>query len=214
MTLRQVLAKAGVTTQPTYYYEENRQSQVQLISKKKQTPQKSKKSKKSKQKQAKSGNQAASEGEQPSENFEFELLVQFNPKRCWALYSCFNRFVHYENSAHKTLGAPNPADKLAEGVSIYDCFRQFNRPEKLSQTNAWYCNRCVDHKQAVKKIQVYNVPPVLIINLKRFRGNQSKQNTLVNFPKDGLDMSEFVVSRDSPPHRPIYDLFAVSNHTG
>ena len=63
MTLRQVLAKAGVTTQPTYYYEENRQSQVQLISKKKQTPQKSKKSKKSKQKQAKSGNQAASEGE-------------------------------------------------------------------------------------------------------------------------------------------------------
>ena len=27
-------------------------------------------------------------------------------------------------------------------------------------------------------------------------------------------MSEFVVSRDQPPHRPIYDLFAVSNHTG
>ena len=27
-------------------------------------------------------------------------------------------------------------------------------------------------------------------------------------------MSEFVVSRDSPPHRPIYDLFAVSNHIG
>ena len=55
---------------------------------------------------------------------------------------------------------------------------------------------------------------MLIINLKRFRGTQSKQNTLVNFPKDGLDMSEFVVSRDNPPHRPVYDLFAVSNHIG
>ena len=55
--------KAGVTTQPTYYYEENRQSQIQLISKKKQTPQKAKKSKKLKQKQAKSSNQAASEDE-------------------------------------------------------------------------------------------------------------------------------------------------------
>ena len=72
----------------------------------------------------------------------------------------------------------------------------------------------MDHKQAVKKIQVYNVPPVLIINLKRFRGSNAKQNTLVNFPLKGLDMSEFVVSRERPPSRPLYDLFAVSNHQG
>lgn len=85
----------------------------------------------------------------------------------------------------------------------------------LSQNNAWYCNRCVSHKQAVKKIQVYNVPPVLIINLKRFRGTSTKQDTFVNFPINGLDMSEFVVSSDSgPTSKPIYDLFAVSNHFG
>lgn len=56
------------------------------------------------------------------------------------------------------------------------------------------------------------MPPVLIINLKRFRGSYAKQNTLVDFPKRGLDMSEFVVSKERPPNRPIYDLFAVSNH--
>ena len=61
---------------------------------------------------------------------------------------------------------------------------------------------------------MYNLPPVLIINLKRFRGSHAKQNTLVNFPKNGLDMSEFVVSRERPPNRPLYDLFAVSNHQG
>ena len=73
----------------------------------------------------------------------------------------------------------------------------------------------MSHKQAVKKIQVYNVPPVLIINLKRFRGNSTKQDTLVNFPINGLDMSEFVVSHDSgPSSKPIFDLFAVSNHFG
>jgi ubiquitin C-terminal hydrolase len=66
----------------------------------------------------------------------------------------------------------------------------------LSQANAWYCNKCVSHKQAVKKIQVYKVPPVLIINLKRFRGHSNKQDTFVHFPISGLDMSEFVVSPD------------------
>lgn len=130
------------------------------------------------------------------------------------MYTCLNRFIHYDQSEYRGNSGTNPNEKLAEGVSIYDCFRQFNRPEKLSQANAWYCNRCLDHKQAVKKIQVYNVPPILIITLKRFRGNHAKQNTLVDFPTKGLDMSEFVVSKERPPHRPLYDLFAVSNHQG
>jgi ubiquitin C-terminal hydrolase len=64
----------------------------------------------------------------------------------------------------------------------------------------------------MKKIQVYNVPPILIINLKRFRGNYAKSNTLVHFPLKNLDMTSFVVNNDG--EKPIYDLFAVSNHFG
>lgn len=64
----------------------------------------------------------------------------------------------------------------------------------------------------MKKIQVYNVPPILIINLKRFRGNYAKQNTLVHFPVRNFDMTTFVVNNDG--EKPIYDLFAVSNHFG
>jgi ubiquitin carboxyl-terminal hydrolase 4/11 len=129
------------------------------------------------------------------------------------MYSYLSRYTPFAETTYR-VNEPTSSDKLVEGVSIYDCFRQFNRPEKLSQANAWYCNRCVGHKQAVKKIQIFNTPPVLIINLKRFRGSYAKQNTLVDFPIEGLDMSEFVVSKDKPPHRPIYDLFAVSNHYG
>jgi hypothetical protein len=47
----------------------------------------------------------------------------------------------------------------------------------------------------MKKIQLYNVPPVLIINFKRFRGNYAKQNMFIEFPTQGLDMSEYVVSQ-------------------
>jgi len=47
----------------------------------------------------------------------------------------------------------------------------------------------------VKKFQVFKTPPILIINLKRFKGMQQKQNTLVHFPIEGLDMSNFVISQ-------------------
>ena len=140
-----------------------------------------------------------------------ELLIQFNEKKCWALLSCLSRYIPVENSVFA--GSQDLNANEVDGVSINDCFRQFNRPEKLTTANAWYCNRCVEHKQAVKKIQVYNVPPVLIINLKRFRGSYAKQNTFVNFPQTGLEMSEFVVSVDDKC-KPTYDLFAVCNHFG
>lgn len=83
---------------------------------------------------------------------------------------------------------------LTDGVTIDDCFKQFMRHEKLSSQNAWYCNKCKKHKQAVKKIQIFKVPPVIVINLKRFKGHQSKQNTLVHFPLNGLDLSKYVMS--------------------
>ena len=45
-----------------------------------------------------------------SDNFEFELLIQFNHKKCWALYSCLNRFIYYDNSEYK--GSPLKHDVL------------------------------------------------------------------------------------------------------
>ena len=110
---------------------------------------------------------------------EFEVTIQFNSKRCWALYSRLNRAIKYEKSSFV---GTSDIDEPTEYVTIQDCVRQFNKPENLSLANAWYCNKCVSHKQAMKKIQVYNVPPILLINLKRFRGNNAKQNTFVDFP--------------------------------
>jgi hypothetical protein len=92
---------------------------------------------------------------------EFEVTIQFNSKRCWALYSRLNRAIKYEKSS---FAGTSDIDEPTENVTIQDCFRQFNKPENLSLANAWY------------------VPPILLINLKRFRGNNAKQNTFVDFP--------------------------------
>jgi len=60
---------------------------------------------------------------------------------------------------------------------------------------------------------------VLVILLKRFRyddyGNATKIDSLVDFPLEGLDLSEHL---DEGPveggPEPVYDLFAVCNHVG
>lgn len=55
--------------------------------------------------------------------------------------------------------------------------------------------------QATKTLEIYRVPRILIISLKRFKSSRSKYGfggekiqTLVEFPLEGLDMSPFVLS--------------------
>ena len=146
-------------------------------------------------------------------NLEFELLISFNPNKCWALYEILFRSRFYDRVyPHK---ARQQQQFQNDKVMIDDCFRQFMTPEKLSHQDTWFCSRCKKHKQAVKKIQIFKTPRILIINLKRFKGLQTKQNTLVHFPLKGLDMSEYVISQKQKTNEPlIYDLFGVSNHYG
>ena len=44
----------------------------------------------------------------------------------------------------------------------------FSETEKLKPEEAWYCNRCKQHVEATKKLELYRLPPVLIVQLKRF----------------------------------------------
>jgi len=62
-------------------------------------------------------------------------------------------------------------------------------------------------------MEIFNSPNILIIHLKRFKNN-SKIDTLVRFPLDGLDISDFVINKKIGEEKFIYDLFAVSNHFG
>ena len=75
--------------------------------------------------------------------------------------------------------------------------------------------------QAFKKMDLWRLPPVLILHLKRFQYERgiyglghvrSKIEELVEFPVDGLDLSGFAAGPQAEP--PVYDLFAVSDHSG
>lgn len=76
----------------------------------------------------------------------------------------------------------------------------FSQTEKLEKENSWYCNKCKDHVEAFKKIELFKVPPVLIFCLQRFKSHniyfKEKLEDKIIFPVENLDMTPFVVSED------------------
>ncbi|XP_033968378.1 ubiquitin carboxyl-terminal hydrolase 15-like isoform X5 [Pseudochaenichthys georgianus] len=98
---------------------------------------------------------------------------------------------------------------------LKDCIELFTTKEKLGAEDPWYCPDCKEHQQATKKLDLWSLPPVLVVHLKRFsysRYMRDKLDSLVDFPLKDLDMSEFLINPNSGPC--LYDLIAVSNHYG
>ncbi|XP_059893816.1 ubiquitin carboxyl-terminal hydrolase 15-like isoform X4 [Gadus macrocephalus] len=98
---------------------------------------------------------------------------------------------------------------------LKDCIELFTTKEKLGAEDPWYCPACKQHQQATKKLDLWSLPPVLVVHLKRFsysRYMRDKLDSLVDFPLSDLDMSEFLINPNAGPCR--YDLIAVSNHYG
>ncbi|CAM9233400.1 unnamed protein product [Phaeothamnion confervicola] len=77
-------------------------------------------------------------------------------------------------------------------TTLRECLQRFAAPEQLDEGNSWYCSRCKEHRRATKTIQIWRLPEVLIIHLKRFehRGllQRDKIECFVDFPINGLDM--------------------------
>ena len=101
-------------------------------------------------------------------------------------------------------------------VNLADCLAAFCKEETLSEQDPWYCSHCKDFRCASKKMDLFSLPDVLILHLKRFAytsRSREKISTLVHFPIQGLDLSH-INGRPGEGRGGIYDLFAVSNHMG
>ncbi|XP_067881202.1 ubiquitin carboxyl-terminal hydrolase 11-like [Heterodontus francisci] len=100
-------------------------------------------------------------------------------------------------------------------VTLKECIELFTTKEILEEGNPWYCPACKEHQLATKKFDLWSLPEVLIIHLKRFsytRLWKEKLDTLVDFPLRDLDLSEFLINPKAKNSK--YDLIAVSNHYG
>ena len=113
----------------------------------------------------------------------------------------------------------------SQGVTLDQCFDTFTRPERLDENNMWYCSRCKEHVRAMKTMELWRLPNVLIVHLKRFEFKNAlrrdKLDTFVDFPLDGLDMGKHCASTRKNGSDVVddsvdatYDLFGVTNHYG
>ncbi|XP_022744201.1 ubiquitin carboxyl-terminal hydrolase 8-like isoform X3 [Durio zibethinus] len=103
-----------------------------------------------------------------------------------------------------------------ESISLYKCLQGFLQEEPLGPDDMWYCPRCKKPRQANKKLDLWRLPEILVIHLKRFsysRFFKNKLETYVDFPIHDLNLSNYISHIDGQISN-CYQLYAISNHYG
>eukprot|EP00752_Nemacystus_decipiens_P010349 g9219.t1 len=110
------------------------------------------------------------------------------------------RLEHYDTSEalscllHSSIALHK--DIEARPLSLEKCLDTFTAQEDIKEG---YCSRCKEFRNASKKMDVWRLPPILAIQLKRFQYTQYSRRKLrnnVHFPVNGLDLSPYVVKDD------------------
>uniref|UniRef100_A0A3P8R1P2 Ubiquitin carboxyl-terminal hydrolase n=1 Tax=Astatotilapia calliptera TaxID=8154 RepID=A0A3P8R1P2_ASTCA len=134
-------------------------------------------------------------------------------RQCTSLnFNCMESFLF---SGHFTITHMLQPQKKKTTVALRECIELFTTMETLGEHDPWYCPTCKKHQQATKKFDLWSLPRILVVHLKRFSYNRcwrDKLDTVVDFPIRDLNMSEFVCDPKAGPY--VYDLIAVSNHYG
>lgn len=139
-------------------------------------------------------------------------LLQGQSKSTLKCLKCGAQSHKFEPFMYLSLPIP---DEDAGKVSLLDCLKEYSKEEKLQEEELWSCPKCKTLVEATKKLDIWKLPNILIVHLKRFKYNRKtkgKITTLVDFPIVDLDLSS--IATGTQHDRPIYDLFAVSNHNG
>lgn len=87
----------------------------------------------------------------------------------------------------------------------------------------WNCPNCKEKRDAIKKLDISKLPPVLVIHLKRFYADNDsnksfkKRQNYVDFPLNDLEMLPYVArteKNNGSNEKHKYNLYSVSNHYG
>lgn len=97
--------------------------------------------------------------------------------------------------------------------TMESCFDRYVEKERLERENAWWNEETKAKEDVYKHTLFWKFPPILVVVFQRFLANgQQKNNALVEFPLENLDLSKYVVGYNAKQY--VYDLFAICNHMG
>jgi len=100
--------------------------------------------------------------------------------------------------------------------TLDDAVMDFLSVEKLTGDDCWKCPRCKQRVEATKKIDIWKMPPVLVVQLKRFKFDKRKRDfakikSLIKVPMQ-VDLTKYVSSPRQEEQ--IYEMVCVANHHG
>ncbi|XP_067653000.1 ubiquitin carboxyl-terminal hydrolase 8-like [Haliotis asinina] len=137
------------------------------------------------------------------ELFQGQLKSTLQCKHCSKKSVTFQAFMF--------LSLPIPQQSRC---TLRDCIYKFLSPEMMTGSCKWKCPKCRVERDAVKKIDIWKLPPILLIGLNRFVSDgmwTQKSTSYVDFPVVDLDMREHV---GDPKSTTRYNLYGISNHYG
>ncbi|KAL4454012.1 hypothetical protein ABPG74_003895 [Tetrahymena malaccensis] len=140
-------------------------------------------------------------------------LFQGQLKNTLKCLKCKTAKYQFEPFMYLTVPIPQKAENE---INIQDCIEQFTEKEILDGDEKWFCPECKEFQKSEKKIDLWKLPPILMICMKRFQytaKSKKKITTKVEFPVHHFDMSEFI-PKTLQKEKPIYDLFSVISHSG
>ncbi|KAK5638365.1 hypothetical protein RI129_012660 [Pyrocoelia pectoralis] len=82
-----------------------------------------------------------------------------------------------------------------EPIDLDYCLKAFTSEERLEAK--YHCSKCQDKQSATKKLQIWRLPPILIVHLKRFdyvNNKWVKTQKVVNFPFKDFDPTAYLAS--------------------
>lgn len=136
---------------------------------------------------------------------------------------CKKPFYSYDSISFLALPIPDTPQesyrqnqsgkKIRSSVNLTDCLDLFLQPENLNGDNQWFCEECNHLTDAERILDLWTLPNILIIQLKRFSydlSNNNKIEIFIDYPIRSLCLTD--KSHNQAEH--LYDLIAVSAHTG
>jgi ubiquitin C-terminal hydrolase len=105
---------------------------------------------------------------------------------------------------------PIPEDNKAP--TLLDCFDLYVKSELLDGDNCITHDKTGDRIPIKKNMMFWSFPNILVIDIKRFNAMNRKNQIMVDFPLENLNLSNYVIGYHKDSY--IYDLFGVCNHSG
>ena len=96
--------------------------------------------------------------------------------------------------------------------TLEKCIELYTSTEKMDGDNMIFNDKTGKKEVAEKNIKFWSLPEILVITLKRFSNNNRKNQEMVDFPLENLDLTKYIVGYDKDSYK--YDLYGICNHSG